>query len=75
MNYRLTIEHFKDYLSDDQIATILNSSNFHNANRKIMNFLIERITYKEELIELCDQLHQLYTSCFMKLIVNELKTG
>lgn len=76
IKYSLTIEHFKDYLTDDQIAVILeNNNNFHSANWKIMNFLIERITYKVELVELCNQLHKLYSSCFMKTVVYELISG
>ena len=76
IKYRLTIEHFKEYLTDNQIADILESYNdFHSANWKIMNFLIERITYKVELLELCNQLHKLYTSSFMKTIVYELISG
>ena len=74
-NFQLTVDQLKYYLSDAQITTILNSSNFHSANQKIIDYLIEGITLKEELMELCDQLHELYTSDFMKEVVKELKLG
>ena len=74
-NYHLTVDQLKDYLTDDQIAAILHSSHFHSANQKVMSYLIERITSKEQLMELCDQLHELYASHFIKEIVKGLKLG
>ena len=74
-NYQSTVNQLKDYLSDDQIASILNSSHFHSANQKILNYLIEKITIKEQLTELCDQLYELYASDFMKEVVKRLKLG
>ena len=74
-NYQLTVEHFKEYLSDDQVDIILNSSHFHSANKKIMDYLIERISFKVELLEFCDQLYKLYTSHFIKAVIRKLKSG
>jgi len=77
INFRLTIEKFKDYLSDDQIAIMLHSSNFVSANKNIINILIEGITCKGELENFYDQLccKLFYASPFMQKILKELKSG
>ena len=74
-DYQLTIIHFRDCLSNDQIAYILKSNNFHIANKRLMYCLIERIAHKSNLLELCDQLHKLYAPRFLKAIIDELKAG
>ena len=73
--YDSTIKQLQDNLTDDQIAIILDSSNFHNANKKLMEFLIQRIAHKIEVLDLCDQLQNLYTSKSIRSIVEELKSG
>jgi len=77
INFHLTIEKFKDYLSDNQIAIILNSSNFVSANKNIIDFLIEGITCKGDLENFYDQLccKLFYASFFMQKILKELKSG
>ena len=73
--YVSTIKHLEDNLSVNQIAIILDSSNFHHANKKLMEFLIERIAHKIEVLDLCDQLQNLYASKSIQSIVGELKSG
>jgi len=74
-DFQLTIIHFKDCLRQDQITYILESHNFHVANKRLMYCLIERIAHKSDVLELCDQLHKLYAPRFVKAIIDELKAG
>lgn len=73
--YELTIGKLQNYISDDQICTILNSSNSTFANKAILDCLIERISCREELLDLCDQLETIAVSYDLKVIVDELRLG
>ena len=73
--YQLSIGKLVKYISDDQIGTILSSSNASVANKLILNCLIERISCKEELLDLCDQLESIIISHDLKVIINEIRQG
>ena len=74
-DYELTIGKLQDYISDDQICTILSSSNSTVANKIILDCLIERMRCREELLDLCDQLEKITTSHDMKIVINEIRLG
>ena len=65
--YELSVGKLVDYISDDQIGTILSSSNASVANKLILDCLIERISCKEELLDLCDQLESIIASHDLKV--------
>ena len=73
--YELSIGILVNYISDDQIGTILSSSNASVANKLILDCLIERISCKEELLDLCDQLESIITSHELNIIINEIRQG
>ena len=73
--YELSVGKLVNYISDDQIGTILSSSNASVANKLILDCLIERISCKEELLDLCDQLESIITSHDMKILINEIRLG
>ena len=73
--YELTIGKLQNYISDDQICVILSSSNSTIANKMILNCLIERMSCREELLDLCDQLESITTSHDLKIIINEIRVG
>ena len=73
--YELSVGKLVNYISDDQIGTILNSSNGSVANKLILDCLIERISCKEELLDLCDQLESIIASHDLKIVINEIKLG
>ena len=73
--YELTVGKLQNYISDDQICTILNSSNSTLANKVILNCLVERINCREELLDLCDQLESITASSDLKIIIDELRLG
>ena len=73
--YELSVGKLVNYISDDQIGTILNSSNVSVANKLILDCLIERISCKEELLDLCDQLESIITSHDLKVMINEIRLG
>ena len=73
--YELSIGKLVNYISDDQIGTILGSSNASVANKLILDYLIERISCKEELLDLCDQLESIITSHDLKAMISEIRLG
>ena len=73
--YELSVGKLVNYISDDQIGTILSSSNASVANKLILDCLIERISCKEELLDLCDQLESIIASHDLKIVINEIRLG
>jgi len=74
-NYELTVGKLQNYISDDQICAILSSSNSNIANKIILDCLIERMSCREELLDLCDQLENITTSNDLKTVINEIRSG
>ena len=74
-DYELTVGILQNYISDDQICSILSSSNSTAANKIILDCLIERMSSREHLLDLCDQLENITTSHNMKIVINELRLG
>ena len=74
-DYELTVGKLQNFISFDQICVILSSSNSTIANKLILDYLIERMSCREELLDLCNQLESISTSQDMKLIINELRLG
>ena len=56
-------------LYDDQICDILGSGNSAIAIKIILDCLIERMTCREELLDLCDQLEKITTLHDMKIVI------
>ena len=74
-NYEQNAGKLQDYISDDQICMILSSSKSTTANKIILDCLIERITCKEELLDLCDQLETIITSHQLITVISEIRSG
>ena len=73
--YELSVGKLVNCISDDQIGAILSSSNANVANKLLLNCLIERISCKEELLDLCDQLESVIASQDLKVIISEIRLG
>ena len=73
--YELTVGKLQNYINDEQICSILSSSNSTIANKIILDCLIERMSYGKELLDLCDQLENITTSHDLKIIVNQIRFG
>lgn len=74
-NYEQTVGKLQNYISDDQICIILSSSNSSTANKIILDGLIERMSCREELLDLCDQLETISTSNQLTMVINEIRSG
>ena len=72
-DYELTVGKLQNYISFDQICVILSSSNSSIANKVILDNLIERMSCREDIFNLCDQLECITTSHDMKIVLNELR--
>ncbi|XP_065904723.1 uncharacterized protein [Dysidea avara] len=74
-DYEQSIGKLQSHISDDQICIILCSSNFKVANKRILNYFIEKLKCKEDLLDLCDQLEKIATSHDLMVIVRDIRTG
>ena len=74
-DYELTVGKLLNYINDDQICAILSSGNSTIANKLILDCLIERMTCREELLDLCDQLEKITTLHDMKIVMDEIRFG
>ena len=74
-DYELTVEKLLNYFSDNQICIILSSSDSAIANKVILDYLIERMSCREQLLDLCNHLETITASHDMKLIIDELRLG
>ena len=74
-DYELTVGKLQNYISFDQVCVILSSSNSTIANKLILDYLIERMSCREELLDLCDQLESISISNDMNIAINELRLG
>ena len=74
-DYELTAGKLQNYFSDDQLCDILSSSSSTIANKIILNCLIERMSCREDLLDLCDQLSNITSSHDLKILINEIRLG
>ena len=74
-DYELTVGKLQNFISDDQICFILSSKNFTIANKIILDCLIEKMSCREELLDLCVQLENITTSHDLKIVINEIRSG
>ena len=74
-DYELTVGKLLNYISDDQICVILSSSNSTIANKIILDCLIERMSCREDLLDLCDQLENITTSHDLRIVIDEIRLG
>ena len=74
-NYEQSVGKLQKYISDDQICMILSSSNSTTANKIILDCLIERMSCREELLDLCDQLETISASHQMMMVVSQIRSG
>ena len=74
-NYEQSVGKLQNYISDDQICMILSSSNSTTANKIILDCLIKRMSCREELLDLCDQLETITTSHQLMVVISEIRSG
>ena len=74
-DYELTVGKLLNCISDEQICAILGSNNSTIANKMILDCLIERMTYREELLDFCVQLESITTSQNIKSVINDIQSG
>ena len=71
-----TLQKLQDKLSDDQICTILNCSSSQIANKMILDYLIDSMKCREDLLDLCDQLDRLTDiSPSLQNLIDEIRQG
>ncbi|XP_065894140.1 uncharacterized protein [Dysidea avara] len=72
--YEQSVGKLQNYISDYQICMILSSSNSTTANKIILDCLIERMSCREELLDLCDQLETITTSHQLMIVISEIRS-
>ena len=74
-NYEQSVGKLQNYISDDQICMILSSGDYTTANKIILDCLIERMSCREELLDLCDQLETISTSQQLNMLISKIRSG
>ena len=74
-DYELTVGKLQNYISFDQICVILSSSNSTDANKIILDCLIEKMKCKRDLLDLCDQLESIAASHDLKKVIREIRSS
>ena len=74
-NYEQSVGKLQNYISDDQICMILSSSNSTTANKIILDCLIERMSCREELLDLCGQIESISASEQLNTLIKEIRSG
>ena len=74
-NYERSVVKLLNYISDDQICMILSCSSSTAANKMILDCLIEKISCRKELLNLCDQLKTISTSHQLNTLISQIRSG
>jgi len=74
-NYEQNVGKLQHYFSDDQICVILSSGNSSAANKMILDCLIERLSCREGLLDLCNQLDTICASHQLMMVISEIRSG
>ena len=70
-----TINVVKDSLTDLQIKEILNCEGAKSANKKLLQFLTEKMSCGEDLLKLCAQLEKISISSELNRVITEIKSS
>lgn len=71
----LTLECLQDTLTDDCICAVVECTDAEIANKMMLDCIIAKITCKEDLLDLFDQLEEITGAHELISIVKELRTG
>ena len=71
----MTLECLQDYLTDDCICVVLESSNADTANKLMLDCMISKLTCKENLLDFFDQLEEITGEHNLASTINELRQG
>ena len=74
-NHEVTVGKLQNYITFDQICVILSNSNSAIANKQILDYLIERMSCREDLLDLCDQLESIIASHDLKVVITKIRSG
>jgi len=74
-DYELTIGKLQNCFSDEEICTILSSSDATHANKVILDSLVDKIRNKHELYKLCEQLEMISPSHDLKVLIANIRSG
>ncbi|XP_065885308.1 uncharacterized protein [Dysidea avara] len=72
-DHQETLAKLLDKFTDDQICEVLNCTDADSANKVMLDFLINNIKCREDLLDFCDQLDKLTYSLNLLHIVKEFR--
>ncbi|XP_065910127.1 uncharacterized protein [Dysidea avara] len=72
-DYLKTLHQLQDYISDDQISIILGCPNHIASNRMILDYLMEKMQYKDDVLNLCDQLDRISDSPTLSSLIVDIR--
>ena len=73
-DYEVTVGKLQNYITFDRICSILSSNNFTVANKMILDCLIEQMSHRLDMLDLCDALELIITLKELKTITNKIRS-
>ena len=74
-DYQQTLGKLQDRFTDEQICKVLKCTSTGSANKMMLDYLINNIKSREDLLDFCDQLDKLTYSLSLLHVVKELRKG
>ena len=74
-NYEQTLGRLQNFINDDQMCAVLSCNSFSVANKLILDCLVERMKFEEDLFDFCDRLEMITGSQDLNIIISEIRSG
>ena len=78
-DYGKTLQAVQDHFTDEEICVVLSSSDCNSANRTILDFLVQKASNTENLLQFCEQLEKIMSLLndpeVLGNIIREFKTS
>jgi len=74
-DHQQTLGKLQDSLTDQQMSEVLDCTDSDSANKMMLDYLINNIKCREDILDFCDQLDKLTYSLSLLHVVNELRNG
>lgn len=78
-DYEKTLQAMQDHFTDEEICVVLSSSDYNSANRTILDFLVQKASNTENLLQFCGQLEKIMSLLndpeVLGNIIREFKTS
>jgi len=74
-DYMNTVNQLERHLTGDHIGSVLECDSVFTANQKILDYLIEQLNEKEDVLDLCSWLSRIDDAPLLTTAIEDLKKG